>query len=88
METIPIHMEELQYVSTRSGFASTTSSAIAGQQGKYSHIAQSDVAHSLEVISMEELDSRSSDTIGTTLMMKFVALLDVSKKMNKDTNLE
>ena len=55
---------------------------------EFSHIAQSDVAHSLEVISMEELDSRSSDTIGTTLMMKFVALLDVSKKMNKDTNLE
>ncbi len=30
---------------------------------------------------MEELDSRSSDTIGTTLMMKFVALLDVSKQI-------
>ena len=55
---------------------------------EFSHIAQSDVAHSLEEMLMEELDLRSLDTIGTTLMMKYVEQLDVSKKMNKDMNFE
>ena len=50
------------------------------------HFAQSDVAHSLEEISIAEQDYTSLGTIGTTLMMRCAAQQDVSKKMNKATN--